>query len=220
MDVEWWNLEKFFKFFYKFWKFKQRKPSSRRGDESLSREGQHFDCCGWSAIGARSCQHLKAYKTDATNGFRQTISQVYADLWKIYGDAHTCSVVSELEGAGRFAWEREPSFVSLVWVFMEKLKTSLGYVAMEFPFLWTIWWEDHHFAFSIPLERISTKDISPENFKGASDDITRDYFGPTRKIYVYSGTSKWIFHSHGPHAHLGQPTSKGSCMRKPVNRIP
>ena len=147
--------------------------SSRRGDESLSREGQHFDCCGWSAIGARSCQHLKAYNFDATNGFRQTISQVYADLWKIYGDVHTCSVVSELEGAGRFAWEREPSFVSLVWVFMEKLKTSLGYVAMEFPFLWTIWWEDHHFAFSIPLDRISTKDISPENFKGTSVDVTR-----------------------------------------------
>ena len=134
MDVEWWNLEKIFKFFSKFWKIQAKKTVSRRGDESLSREGQHFDCCGWSAIGARSCQHLKAYNFDATNGFRQTISQFYADLWKIYGDVHTCSVVSELEGAVRFAWEREPSFVSLVWVFMEKLKTSLGYVAMEFPF--------------------------------------------------------------------------------------
>ena len=173
MDVEWWNLEKFFKFFYKFWKFKQRKPSSRRRRACGAVRANIFDCCGWSAIGARSCQHLKAYKTDATNGFRQTISQFYADLWKIYGDTHICRMVSELEGAVRFAWEREPSFVSLVWVFMEKLKTSLGYVAMEFPFLWTIKWEDHHFASSMPLERILTKDLSPENFKGASVDVTR-----------------------------------------------
>ena len=59
---------------------------------------------------------------------------------------------------------------------------------------------------SVDLERILTeditKDISPESFKDSSVDKTRHYFGPTRKIYVYSGTSKWIFHSHGPHAHL------------------
>ena len=46
--------------------------------------GPTFSLCGWSAIGARSCQHLKAYNfdanVDATNGFRQTVSQVYADL--------------------------------------------------------------------------------------------------------------------------------------------
>ena len=37
------------------------------------------------------------------------------------------------------------------------------------------------------LERILTKDISPESFKDSSVDSTRHYFGPTRKIYVYSG---------------------------------
>ena len=73
---------------------------------------------------------------------------------------------------------------------------------------------------SVDLERILTKDISPESFKDSSVDSTRHYFGPTRKIYVYSGTFKSIFHSHGWHAHLRGPTSKGSCMRKPVNRIP
>ena len=39
------------------------------------------------------------------------------------------------------------------------------------------------------LERILTKDISPESFKDSSVDSTRHYFGPTRKIYVYSGYS-------------------------------
>ena len=73
---------------------------------------------------------------------------------------------------------------------------------------------------SMDLERILTKDISPESFKDSSVDSTRHYFGPTRKIYVYSGTFKSIFHSHGWHAHLRGPTSKGPCMRKPVNRIP
>ena len=116
------------------WKIQEKKTVHRGQEECMwSCGGHHFQCCGWSAIGARSCQHLKAYNFDATNGFRQTISQVYADLWKIYGDAHTCSVVSELEGAVRFAWEREPSFVSLVWVFMEKLKTSLGMWRWNFP---------------------------------------------------------------------------------------
>ena len=62
--------------------------------------------------------------------------------------------------------------------------------------------------------------ISPEIFKDSSVDRTRHYFGPTRKIYVYSGTFKSIFHSHGSYVHLRQPTSKGSCMRKPVSRIP
>ena len=133
MDVEWWNLEKFFKFFYKFWKFKQRKPSSRRGDESLSREGQHFDCCGWSAIGARSCRHLKAYNFDAMNGFRQTVSQIYADLWKFYGDADWFSVVSELEGAVRCAWEREPSYCLASLSFFEKVRRSLGLWRWNFP---------------------------------------------------------------------------------------
>ena len=73
---------------------------------------------------------------------------------------------------------------------------------------------------SMDLERILTKDISPESFKDSSVDSTRHYFGPTRKIYVHSGTSKRIFHSRGSYVHLRQPTSKGSCMRKPVNRIP
>ena len=68
-----------------------------------------------------------------------------------------------------------------------KIENVAGVCGDGISLLWTIWWEDHHFAFSIPLERISTKDISPENFKGASVDVTRDYFGPTRKIYVYSG---------------------------------
>ena len=82
MDVEWWNLE-IFQVLLQVLEIQAKKTViSRRGDESLSCEGQHFDCCGWSAIGARSCQHLKAYKTDATNGFRQTISQFYADLRK------------------------------------------------------------------------------------------------------------------------------------------
>ena len=40
---------------------------------------------------------------------------------------------------------------------------------------------------SMDLERILTKDISPESFKDSSVDSTRHYFGPTRKIYVYSG---------------------------------
>ena len=40
---------------------------------------------------------------------------------------------------------------------------------------------------SVDLERILTKDISPESFKDSSVDSTRHYFGPTRKIYVYSG---------------------------------
>ena len=43
-------------------------------------EGQHLDCCGWSGIGARICQHFKACYFDGTKGFRQTVSQVYADL--------------------------------------------------------------------------------------------------------------------------------------------
>ena len=40
---------------------------------------------------------------------------------------------------------------------------------------------------SVDLERILTKDISPGSFKDSSVDSTRHYFGPTRKIYVYSG---------------------------------
>ena len=40
---------------------------------------------------------------------------------------------------------------------------------------------------SMDLERILTKDISPESFKDSPVDSTRHYFGPTRKIYVYSG---------------------------------
>ena len=40
---------------------------------------------------------------------------------------------------------------------------------------------------SMDLERISTKDISPESFEDSSVDSTRHYFGPTRKIYVYFG---------------------------------
>ena len=50
---------------------------------------------------------------------------------------------------------------------------------------------------SVDLERILTKDISPGSFKDSSVDRARHYFGPTRKIYVYSGTFKSIFHSHG-----------------------
>ena len=42
-------------------------------------------------------------------------------------------------------------------------------------------------TFSMDLERILTKDISPGSFKDSSVDSTRHYFGPTRKIYVYSG---------------------------------
>ena len=61
---------------------------------------------------------------------------------------------------------------------------------------------------SVDLERILTKDISPENLKGASIDVIRHYFGPTGKIYVHSGTFKSIFHSHGPHGHLRSTGSK------------
>ena len=48
------------------------------------------------------------------------------------------------------------------------------------------------------LERILTKDISPESFKDSSVDSTRHYFGPTRKIYVYSGVLCACLHmGHG-----------------------
>ena len=66
----------------------------------------------------------------------------------------------------------------------------------------------HHLTSFMHLKRILTKDISPENLKGASIDVIRHYFGPTGKIYVHSGTFKSIFHSHGSHGHLRSTVSK------------
>ena len=72
---------------------------------------------------------------------------------------------------------------------------------------------------SVDLERILTKDISPESFKDSSVDSTRHYFGPTRKIYVYSGVLWWISASYVSHMYLRSPSSKGTSMIHLVSRI-
>ena len=73
---------------------------------------------------------------------------------------------------------------------------------------------------SVDLERILTKDISPESFKDSSVDSTRHYFGPTRKIYVYSGVLWWISASYVSHMYLRSPSSKGTSMIYLSCRIP
>ena len=110
-------------------------------------------------------------------------------------------------------WDQSWISLDCRFVFNDSLRVEFSSIFWHLIILYKV-------SSSMDLERISTKDISPENFKGASVDVTRHKFGLTWKFYVHSGTSKWIFHSHGSYVHLRQPTSKGSCMWKPFNRIP
>ena len=93
-------------------------------------------------------------------------------------------------------------------------------VTIEVSILQTFTWGGHHITSFLLLVSTSIIMWSPKNLRRDSVEYGRHKFGLTWKFYVHSGTSKWIFHSHGSYVHLRQPTSKGSCMRKPFNRIP
>ena len=107
-----------------------------------------------------------------------------------------------------------------VWACSRSRCGTAEIAALEFSILETISWGDYHLQSSMHLEGIFIKDISPENFKGESVEITRNYFGLTVKIHVHSGTFMWVSKSHGSQAHLGHPVSKGSSMIHNFSRIP
>ena len=93
---------------------------------------------------------------------------------------------------GVLAWMMRPLSESIIfwgqsWTQLDSRKIVDDSLRVEFS---STFWHSiilEKLSSSVDLERILTKDISPESFKDSSVDSTRHYFGPTRKIYVYSG---------------------------------
>ena len=126
---------------------------------------------------------------------------------------------------GVLAWKIRPVSDSIIfwgqsWRYLDYWKIFTNSLRVE---LHSIFWHSiilEKVSSSMDLERILTKDISPESFKDSSVDSTRHYFGPTRKIYVYSGVLWWISASYVSHMYLRSPSSKGTSMIYLSSRIP
>ena len=170
-------------------------------------------------MGAQNYYYSKANDVDAINDFSGTVSEVCADLWYIYGSM----VINSAVAIARLEDE------TALWLhnFLRSILNTIRFSknSRRFSGDWTPFdIQANHNLYkktsSMDLERILTKDISPESFKDSSVDSTRHYFGPTRKIYVYSGVLWWISASYVSHMYLRSPSSKGTSMIHHFSRIP